>query len=195
MPGAGEAVSRVAFVDESMIAAPEGATYILAAVVLSSDDLDEARRQMSGLKPKKAKKLHWRDSNGSARLFIAQAISKLPATGCVVIRSQHSGQTQERQRRLCLERLLFELRALEVTGVVVESRGPADDRRDLAMLQMLRSRRIVDGTLRMEHCPGPREPLLWAADVLCGVVSHAEAAPQSAYQDLISITEIHRLLA
>ncbi|MBO9706167.1 MAG: hypothetical protein J7474_11765 [Arthrobacter sp.] len=188
-------MTRVAFVDESMLAVPGGATYILAAVVLHSDDLDEARRQVARLKPKKSKKLHWRDSNDSARLAIAKAMAKLPATGCVVIRSQHSGQTQERQRRLCLERLLFELRALEVTRVVVESRGPADDRRDLAMLQMLRSRRIVDGALRMEHCAGPREPLLWAADVLCGVVAHGETVPQTAYQELISLAEIHRIPA
>lgn len=187
-------MSSVAFVDESMLAAPGDATYILAAVVLEHAELEPTRDKMAELKPRRARKLHWRDMAESARTAAVHTMSGLPLKGCVVIRSQNSGESQERQRRICLERLLFELRTLDVSHVVLESRGTPDDRRDLEMLQMLRSRRIIDSTLRMDHSAGPVEPLLWAADVLCGVVAHDETAPGPAYKALASLTKVHRIL-
>ena len=57
----------------------------------------------------------------------------------------------ERRRRLCLERMMFELQAMSINRMAMESRGPADDRRDRAMLDAMRASKRIESSLRMEH--------------------------------------------
>lgn len=76
---------------------------------------------------------------------------------------------RERRRRLTVERLLQELMAIGVDRVVLESRGPAD-RLDRQHVDALRSRRLLTD-VRVDHVPGTAEPLLWAADAMCGVIA------------------------
>ena len=63
--------------------------------------------------------------------------------------------------------------------LVLESRGPADDSRDTALLQALRQGRRLSRDVRLSHAPGPAEPMLWIADAPCGAVTqHRDGAPQ-----------------
>jgi hypothetical protein len=52
----------------------------------------------------------------------------------------------------------------------MESRGAGLDRKDRDMVDAMRAARTLDGTLRLEHAPGPAEPMLWIADAVCGAV-------------------------
>ncbi|PPF78928.1 hypothetical protein C5B96_13935 [Subtercola sp. Z020] len=52
----------------------------------------------------------------------------------------------------------------------LESRGPSD-KLDRALVDALRSKRQLESSTRIEHVPGPAEPLLWIADTLCGAVT------------------------
>jgi len=70
--------------------------------------------------------------------------------------------------------LSYELSALGVTRLVIESRGPADDKRDMDHLQGLRASHTIDSRLRLEHVPGPLEPALWVPDIVCGTFAQAE---------------------
>jgi hypothetical protein len=68
-----------------------------------------------------------------------------------------------------MERLLAELELRSVRMVVAESRGPGD-RLDRLLVDTLRAKGAVGSAVRVEHAPGPTEPLLWVADTVCGAV-------------------------
>lgn len=105
-------------------------------------------------------------------------------------RSTHSN---ERRRRLTLEVLLPELASLGVTRAVLESRGKADDRRDLAMLNHLRQQKLLDSTLKIDHSVGRNEPALWAPDALCGIISSLRCGDSGYYQTIqCKVTVVER---
>ena len=104
----------------------------------------------------------------------------------------------ERRRRKCLERLLLELERRVVTDVVLEFRGPADDRRDIHMLNALRGRRYVSTSIRLSHVIGRLEPMLWIPDAVCGAVTSsrtgnpAPGSPPTAPDDGRDLTPTSR---
>ncbi len=172
--------TRVAFADESQSnRALDPDTYVLAAVVCEAALVEEVRMSTARLRADRQRKVHWRDESDRRRRVIADAVGAAPIGHLVVVREGRSGERPERQRRQCMTRLLYELDQLDVATITFESRGSADDRKDRVMLDALRSRRTVSASLRMDHLPGPAEPLLWAADVLCGaVVQHRLGDPR-----------------
>ncbi|MFC8039488.1 DUF3800 domain-containing protein [Paenarthrobacter sp. NPDC057355] len=187
-------MATFAFIDESLVSRRNGDdVYVLGAVVLAQCDVDSAQEVLLTLKSRSAKKLHWRDEQTLSRRRLVKELSSLPLTCCVVVRSQPKGDSQERQRRLCLERLFHELDYLGVSRAVIESRGNADDRRDMKMLQVLRSARAIGPGIRMEHIPGPKEPMLWAADVLCGAVAQGEQGVADYFNQIASLAHVHRI--
>ncbi|QNF94939.1 hypothetical protein IGS73_03930 [Janibacter indicus] len=58
-----------------------------------------------------------------------------------------------------------------MTAVTLESRGPADDQRDIDFVNVLRGGQRVDPSVRVEHVVGRDEPLLWIPDTVCGMVT------------------------
>ena len=152
-------------------------TYILAAALTTGPEAEaEMRKAMLALRTARGGKLHWNDSDDARQAAIIQTVRRIPAEHLVVVRSCHRGERDERRRRLCLQRLCLELDALGVETVTLESRGRADDRRDLKALQTFRAQRVVSSTLRMYHQPGPAEPLLWVPDAVCGAVVASRTA-------------------
>lgn len=128
-----------AFVDESLIGNGQyPSTYILSATMLQSFQIDAARGAMQACKPKGAKKLHWRDENPDFRQRLVQSVLDLDVEHTIVIHSRVGHDSQERQRRLCMARLLQELFDLGVMDVICESRGRADDKRDMDLVAALR---------------------------------------------------------
>lgn len=151
-------------------------TYILAAVITSATSEDHVRQVMEGLRLPGQRKLHWHDEKDRRRRRISTAIAGLEQAHLVVVRTSDPSDTQKRRRNKCLERLLIELEMQGVTHATLESRGPADDRRDLNLVQALRGTRHLSPTLRIDHLQGPKEPLLWIPDAVCGAVTSARTA-------------------
>lgn len=166
-PGGGWA----AFVDESESdRRRDPDTYILAATVVAADAFDQVRRQMLALRIGKGGKVHWQNEDAQRQMKIITAISELPLEYVVVVRSCLRQERGERRRRLCLEQLCYELDQMGVHQMILESRGRADDRRDLLALQGFRAQQVVSSSLRMYHEAGPVEPMLWVPDAVCGAV-------------------------
>lgn len=159
-------------------------TYMMAAAMGEPDKIAGIRDAMGNLLLRGQRKVHWRDEAPNRRAKLVDAIADLPVEGFVVVRSAGLQDRIERRRRKCLELLLFELSALGCGHLVLESRGPADDKRDRAMLEHLRRTKRIDSTLRLAHEPGPSDPMLWIPDVICGAVGQARAG-ETSYLDKI----------
>lgn len=148
-------------------------SYVLAAALCEPAGLEIARTGMSGLLLPGQTKLHWRDEQPARKRKIAETIAQLQLMHLVVVRDGRPGERPERRRRHCLERMLYELDELEVGRAVFESRGPADNLRDRKLLDAQRSKHAVSSELLIDHVPGPKDPLLWVADALCGAITLA----------------------
>lgn len=151
-------------------------TYILAAALTEIEREDETRQVMEGLRLPGQKKLHWRDENRRRQRQISTAVARLEQSHLVVVRTSDPSDTIKRRRNKCLERLLVELEARGITQATFESRGAADDRRDLELVQALRGVHRLGPGLRIEHQPGPSEPLLWVPDAVCGAVTSSRTS-------------------
>jgi len=183
-PGAAETPFE-AFIDESESdRSTDPDTYVLAAALLDPTRIDEVRDAMRALLLRGQRKLHWRDESDKRRLQIIEAVVAAQVEHLVVVRAGRTRERSERRRRLCLEALCFELERLGVRQATLESRGRADDRRDRVMLDTLRARKTVGGQLRMQHLPGPGEPLLWLPDAVCGAVTRARVG-DVVYRDMV----------
>ncbi|MEU8244798.1 hypothetical protein [Nonomuraea sp. NPDC048916] len=159
-------------------------TYMMAAAMGEPDKIEGIRDAMGGLLLRGQRKVHWRDEAPNRRVMLIDAIADLPVEGFVVVRSAGVQDRAERLRRKCLELLLLELSALGCGHLVLESRGPADDKRDRMMLENMRRIKQIDSTLRLAHEPGPSDPMLWIPDVICGAVGQARVG-EAKYLDKI----------
>jgi len=182
---------RIAFVDESETPYADGpGAYLLAAALVPNDVQAEARARMSGLRRSGRTKAHWHDARTrSEKRTLVDAVVEIPIRTLVVVRVDDPEMRTERRRRLCLERLLFELQQRGIAEIVAESRGPGD-RHDLDHLQALRSQKRVTTELRLRHLPGPVEPLLWIPDVVCGAVRQARLGDDQYLRQLAPSVDI-----
>jgi hypothetical protein len=163
-------MTPTAFVDESEPGVRrDPGVYILGAVSVPSDHSDEVRDRLRALKPRSANKLHWTESDGRHRAEIVALLCALPVVAAGIVSLTDVAVRSERRRRLAIERLIVELTASGVDRIVFESRGPSD-RHDRAHIDGLRAKRIVSG-VHFEHIADAREPLLWAADAVCGIIA------------------------
>lgn len=144
-------------------------TYILASAITLNDDLDTIRQAMSKLLMPGAKKVRWHDDRAARHREVVDRIAGLPVEGFVVVRCV-AGDSGERSRRKCLEAMLTELQALGCSSYTLESRGRADNQRDMKMTRHLQRQKHPGAMVRLFHEAGPKEPLLWVADTLCGAV-------------------------
>lgn len=149
----------------------DAGTYILAAAIDRAGHCSVIRDRMTRLRLPGQVKLHWRDEDERRRSVIAMAVAASELELLAVVRTGAPGERIERRRRKCLEQLIFELEAIGVTDVVLESHGPADDRRDIQLLNALRGRRAVAPVFRITHEVGRLEPMLWIPDAVCGAVT------------------------
>lgn len=151
-------------------------TYILAAALCPADAMDDVRTVMSGLRMRGTPKVHWRDeTKPERRMAITAAIASCEAIDhLIVVRSGAANDSKARPRAAALKQLLLELDQRQVRRAVFESRGRADDARDLEVLRMLRDRQgLITPALKVDHVPGRVDEGLWVADAVCGVVSAA----------------------
>jgi hypothetical protein len=156
-------------------------TYILSAAICEEPYVDHARETMRKLLRTKGGKLHWRDEDPSRQENISKTIASLKVEHLVVVRSDATTDHPERQRRLCVERMLPELVSLGVGTAIFESRGPHDDLRDHKTLDYLRRKRMLGGQLHIDHDVGPTEPMLWISDACCGAITQMRCGDQHCY--------------
>lgn len=170
----------VAFVDESEpLQDVEPGTYMLAAAILRRSDAASIRSAAARLRRPGQAKAHWHDERTLAgRNRLSEAGASAAVDHLVIIRVGDPSAGSERRRRLCLERLCFELYGMGVRAVTFESRGPAD-KLDRNLVDALRARKLIDATLRVDHISGPGEPLLWFPDIVCGAVNQDRAGVTS----------------
>lgn len=144
--------------------------YILAAAVIDPEHVDDVRGMAHELKLPNARKAHWRDDSAKRHDAVITMISKMPIEGVIVVRQGGSDERPERRRRKCMEPFLTSVEEYGCSHLMLESRGPADDNRDRTLLDTMRAKKQSD-VLRLDHTPGPEEPLLWIPDALCGAIT------------------------
>ncbi|QUR69458.1 hypothetical protein [Mycobacterium spongiae] len=158
-------------------------TYVLSAAICERRQAETIREVMRGLLVgKRHRKLHWRNEDCGRQFAITSAIASTGVEHLVVVRS-HPTTTEhaERQRRLCMERLLPELVAMGVGRAIAESRGTKDDQKDHATLDNLRRKHALGGHLHLDHVGGPVEPMLWIPDACCGAVTQLRCGDSEHY--------------
>lgn len=164
--------------------------YLLGAILCEDSDVAEIRKAMERVRIDEPK-VHWHGSSRHRRDVLVQAVSRLPAAGFVVVHIDKDANDR-RHRRKCMEVLLPHVAQMSCSTVTFESRGQLDQS-DLTTAQMLRSRRIIDSTLRIEHAVGRSEPALWAADIVCGAVVQSRIGNRSYLEALGSAVEVHTI--
>ncbi|ACZ31619.1 hypothetical protein Xcel_2605 [Xylanimonas cellulosilytica DSM 15894] len=161
----------VAWGDESgSVSAVDPGVYLMGAVLAAPETTEHLREAMRELLRPSEKKVHWYGASESHRDRIIDVVADLTLEAVVVARLGELGERDERRRRKCFETFAPTLASMGCTHLTLESRGPRDDARDRKMLEALRAQRRVDSTLRLDHVPGPADPVLWIADAVCGAV-------------------------
>lgn len=165
---------RTAYLDEAFSARPMG-VYVVAAVLVAPARADGLRCELRELFGRRAPRFHWYEEKDSVRLrmleFIADAdLSALSVTACL-----HDVRAQERARALCLERVLWELRPMRASHVVLESRQERNNHRDRSVIAAAQRAGKASAELRYDFDMPERDPLLWTADAVAGVVLAAES--------------------
>jgi hypothetical protein len=184
----------LAFADESQSHQQRDPNcYVLAAGLCDPADVDQARSAMLGLQLPGQRKVHWRDESRKRHQQIIEVVAGLPLQHLVVVRDGRAGEKPERRRRHCLERLLYELDTLHVATVTCESRGRRDDHRDRTMLDTLRARQALSSELRLDHLPGPKDPLLWIPDAVCGAITH-DRVGNSSYVRMLEVGVVVQII-
>ncbi|GAA4721504.1 hypothetical protein APR04_001505 [Promicromonospora umidemergens] len=166
-----------AWVDESMRGPSDSGTgmYFMAAVVADPGACEETRDSLRALRSGKAKRLHWRHESEARQEKIAALIAELDAWSIVVVGMPLDSKRQERARRQCMERLLFELDQIGVTAVHLESRHAALNKKDKTMAAALYSKTVISAALRVAFALPHEEPMLWVPDAVAGIVNAARS--------------------
>lgn len=187
-------MSATAYVDESGSHAIEDpGTYILAAAVIADCSVESVAEAMRKLLLPGAVKLHWTDESSRRQSLVTETIAGLPVRHLVTVRTGAAHTPTERRRRTCLKRLCWWLQQEGVDHMILESRGPKDDRRDMDALQAFRAQHVITSDLRMDHVRGRTEPLLWVPDAVCGAIVQTRRGTHTCWQlieDLCEVIEV-----
>ena len=165
-----------AWVDESVLGWTPllgGGLYVLAATVADPTVCEAARESLRHLLLGKSRRLHWTHESRDRRELIAETIAALSVTTTVVIGAPIDHRRQERARRLCMERLVYELEILGVSQLWIESRHDALNRRDQKMIDALRQRGTLSPKTSVGFARPYEEPMLWIPDAVAGAVGGA----------------------
>jgi len=178
-----------AYVDESEPSS--GGTYLLGCALVRSGDTDAVRSVLRAARRSGERKVHWHDRLPGERPALAELVAELPVEHLLVVRDECHDEPSERRRRKCLEYLLWLLDAAgDVESVTLEARQARQNARDMQLLKVLRSSRIVGPSVRLHHLAGPAEPLLWIPDVVAGAFGAARSGDPEAYGRLLGLVEV-----
>jgi hypothetical protein len=183
-----------AWLDESVIIDDryQPGRYTLAAVVADTSECDVMRDRLRSLTLRRGGRLHWKAESLKRRNLIASTVADFDIAALVVSASPVARSKQERARRQCLERLLYELDQLGVSTAHVESRGTFRDRYDAQLMDVARDKGIVPNGVRLGFMRPVQEPMLWLADAVAGAVT---ASHLGSPEWLIAMSEVVTMYA
>jgi len=146
-------------------------TYVFGAVITDGVIAEEqARDRMRLLLLPGQTKTHWRDESDKRRDQIISALGECSLAEIVVTRVGPLDERDERRRRKCFTHFAEQLIRNDVWHLCLESRGAQADELDMAMVRALGAQQVLPTSFRLSHLRGKDEPLLWAADAVCGAV-------------------------
>lgn len=146
-------------------------TYVFGAVITDGVKAeDNARDILRQLLLPGQRKTHWRDESDKRRDQIIEALCECGLDGVVVTRVGPLDERNERRRRKCFEHFAEQLIRRDVWNLCLESRGAEADKLDLDVLLSFKSAHIIPNRFYLDHIPGADDPLLWAADAVCGAI-------------------------
>lgn len=159
-----------AYADESARFARDGVPgcYVIAAVVVANEDAERFREVMAPL-AHRPKGYHWAEADRKQRAEAVAAVVSIPAIHVVTVAAPMVDAKQERARRACLERLLYELENAGVRDVWLERRTASLNRKDQQVVGGFLARRIIQD-IRVRHAESATEPLLWVPDIVAAAV-------------------------
>lgn len=171
---------------------PAQGIYLLAATVASPLTCEPVRDALRALLLGRSRRLHWTHEASSRQLVIAETIATQSVVHTVVIGAPLDRHRQERARRLCMERLFFELEHVDVSSIWIESRHESLNRQDQRMVDALRNRRALSPSTVVGFARPGDEPMLWVPDAVAGAVGGARTAGDPRSRELLgaSVTEI-----
>jgi hypothetical protein len=190
------AFSLSAWVDESVVvgAVGQSGTYTMAAVVTDNARCEDLRRELTDLSIKPGVRLHWVGESVKRRDLIAEAIARMDIASILTVGTPMERSRQERARRCCLERLLYELDRFGVSETWLESRRSVQDRRDLQLIDSARRKRVISQELKVRFARPAEEPLLWLPDAVAGAMSSAVVGEERWLAAMDSVVTIHRVV-
>lgn len=165
-------------------------TYILAAALVQEDHHDEIRDDLRRRLRPGQRKLHWHDESDQSRKAITEAVAALPALHVIVVRDSRPGESPERRRRKCFERLAYELHQRGVRLITAEARERKQNAREVRYFNTLRAGKVIDRSMRLWHITGPAEPLLWIPDAVAGAVTAARTGTPLYLQMLDDVVDL-----
>ena len=176
----------IAYADESMRQRRDGSgLYVLAAALVEEKAVSEVRAAAARLAIGGAgRRVHWRNESPARRRKVVAAVADLDPIHLVIVGVGLDNPRQERARRLCLQRLLWELQTVDVHQVWLEARTSSLNHKDIALVDLLRVQGVLGPDLRVEHVRPTGmlgEPLLWLADIVAGAVSAARGDGELQY--------------
>ena len=187
-------MSWVAFVDESAHRPHHGeqaGSYIMAAVMVELSHCGMLRDVVRPLRVS-GRRFHWRHEQPQSKTRAVETLADQHALHVVIIGAPLD-RREERARRQCLERLLFELESAGIERVFLESRSERLNRQDYAAVAAFRARQVLT-RIRIDHLfpEGPNgEPLLWIPDVVAGAVAAELGGNPKHLEILAHLTERH----
>lgn len=164
--------------------------YLMGACLCDANE-DEVRKLLAQVKPKGALKLHWRDMR---KPLCRKSIGVVEGMGLshIVVATvpMTDWTTTERARRKCLEQLLPVLEnEYGVERFVLESRNKGKDKKDIQLVDALRSRMFID-KIRVDLVPGSSDARLWLPDQLLGAYGDSKAGVDDYNAFLASVRTI-----
>jgi hypothetical protein len=185
----------IAWVDESVIVGGDDrpGSYTLAAVLADPAEVDDLRTQLLTLTERKIVRLHWVAESAKRRDLIAETVAALGVVAIVVVGTPVHRQKQERARRCCLERLLYELDQLGVSQAWLESRAPSQDKRDRSLVDSARRKGLLSHRTSIEFARPLQEPMLWLPDAVAGAVTAANLGEARWLLALSEIVVVHQV--
>ncbi|TSD53587.1 hypothetical protein [Aeromicrobium piscarium] len=175
-----------AWIDESIHAqGPTPGFYLLAAAISDPTSAESIRESLRRLVPRPRRRLHWNSEDHRTRYEIVDVIASTSLTHVIVL-AEVEARRQERARRKCLQRLLFELDQRGVTRAWIESRQAAQDRRDQEMVASLHGSGAISPGFTVTFAKPLDDPMLWIPDAVAGMTLAALRDDNHAWLDQLN---------
>lgn len=156
-----------AFSDESR----RKRTYLMAAIVVPTHAVNDARREARGFLRKNQRRVHMAKERPARRNQFLGLIAGLEVEG-VAVQIALSGITDPTARTRTLSALASDLVAQEVEQWTLDSIDRVERQRDRRDISAVVRSENPNKLLRFDHQPSASEPMLWIADAVAWDATH-----------------------